>query len=282
MPEALPELFADGKCGKSLPAGELLQVFKFGHFSPVKGLVDSSEATVVVGKGRQPTGTSTGALTTRSVALIPLVGDNTRIDNRPDFTFKQLLVGETSITLPPEPASLKLTREQVADAVATGIVKYKNHNWVVVFTPDTIANLLNGSPTEAEGHSDKERLLFMLQPDASLVRRTASMSSVSEFEISERDLPDYLSKPWLPGQDDLPYDLKLDGSNVKELVQNGRTILQVDDREVGIKVTKHTADLGVIPGLGKLPYIYGDGKPPPLSGGVKDGTTTAPGFQPRP
>src|SRR5687767_4202285 len=53
MTLAEPELFAEGSCGRPLPAGELLQEFRFGQFSPLKRLKAGSEVTVVVGEDIQ-------------------------------------------------------------------------------------------------------------------------------------------------------------------------------------------------------------------------------------
>ncbi|MDQ0078565.1 hypothetical protein [Arthrobacter oryzae] len=61
MAGAEPELFIDGACGRSLPAGELLQEFRFGQFCPVKLVIGDRELPVEVGKKLDSGGGKKGA-----------------------------------------------------------------------------------------------------------------------------------------------------------------------------------------------------------------------------
>jgi hypothetical protein len=47
MMEADPELFDGGACGRPLPAGELLQSFRFGQFCLLNSLRECTEIPVV-------------------------------------------------------------------------------------------------------------------------------------------------------------------------------------------------------------------------------------------
>jgi hypothetical protein len=283
MPEVKPELFADGKCGKPLPAGELLQVFKFGQFSPVKVLDGEDEAIVVVGTDRQATGTSTSASTSSSSAamMVPSsTGPSYRIGNGPqplvrapdDFTFKALLAGEDTIRKQPA-AVISLSQEQVAETIASGAVGYRNRTWSVDLTPDVVDGLVHGVPVNVDAHSDGSSRIMVLQPTEGLTRDAAESPSVTEFEISEHELSRFLADPRVPGEDDLPFKLTLTDDNVEGLVRNGVTTVDVDGRDIDVKVMKKPPDLSRIPGgeLRNELLERGWDRPPGTIGTVVDG-----------
>ena len=257
MPEVTPELFADGKCGKPLPAGELLQIFRFGQFAPVKVLDDEDEAIVVVGTnvaGGATTGTATSSTSSAMIAM-PAGTAAYRIGgaNGPtpaateEFTFKALLEGEENIRRQPATV-VSLSKEQIADTIASGAVGYRNKTWSVDLTPDVVDGLVHGAPVNVLAHSNGTTRTLVLEPAEGLYRDEAEAPAVTEFEIAERDLAVFLSHPAVPGEDDLPYGLTLTDDNVEGLIENGFTTVEADGREIDVKVTKQPYDLGTIPG----------------------------------
>jgi hypothetical protein len=301
--EATPELFADGKCGKSLPAGELLQVFKFGQFSPVKVLDGTSEAIVAVGKSTESSASSSGSIVSTSSPLITTDSENTSAlvinsssstsnisalsmqGGRPEFTFKQLLEGETSIQLPARPTAVMLTDADVSDLVASGQMSYKNQTWNVALTSSTIDQILKGSSGIIEGQAGNVRKLFMVQPTKPMIKQTAKSPGVSNYEISEANLADFLADPVVPGEDDQPFRVKINQNNVLELAKKGQTIVRIGEKDFGIKVTKKPMDMGIIPfekgqyGW-RAPKLPNDGN---VSGNGSPGNGAMPSsYQPRP
>ena len=286
MALATPELFADGRCGKPLPAGELLQLFKFGQFCPVKVLDGPSEALVVVGRQQGSTGggsTGGGSNPTAVPLMVPAVGGVTGASSG-GFTFKQLLDEESSLQQQSAPAQVALERREVARTIATGEVVTPDGRFFLDLSPTTVAGLLDGSSVEVPGRSDGTARNLLLAPKDSLVRHEAVTPSVTEFEVPEHELAAYLTDPWLPGEDELPLDVKLHLDNVEELVRYGTTVIDVNDAQVGIKVTKNPADLNKIP-FGK--HQYGGGKYADARPGKgtyqldSDGSKTQESYQPR-
>jgi hypothetical protein len=251
MAIATPELFANGKCGTPLPAGEVLQVFRFGQFCPMKVLDDSAEAIVVVGKTRQSTDGNSPASTTTGVSSV-LRARATNSDGHgtergaAEFTFSQLLSSDLSLEKPIATPVI-IPRERVAQVVASAHVEHQGRSWALTLTPAAVKALLNGQSTELEARFEGAHQLLLLKPEDGLVRQPPVRPSVTEFEIPEAELPGFLANPWLPDEDGLPGDLMLEDANVEELVRDGSTIVKVGDREIKIKVTPYPLDRKVTP-----------------------------------
>src|ERR1700758_2368665 len=114
MAEATPELFSDGTCGRRLPAGELLQEFRFGQFSPLRQIQGGVETPVVVGKTRthEPKSAS-------NTFAVRSLGGIAQAEKRV-ISLAELLAGDQAGSMQdPNPITLELHPEHVVTAIAT-------------------------------------------------------------------------------------------------------------------------------------------------------------------
>jgi hypothetical protein len=284
MGEATPELFADGKCGKPMPAGELLQVFKFGQFCPVTVADGSDEVIVVVGSAQAsvaaPTGKGSGASGTTPVLQSVTAADSpTR--NVGGVTFQQLLAGEVSLKPEAVATTVVLRRQEVAQAIANGRVASRDGSWDLSMSPPVISELLEGRPVQMTTPSNNgPPTVLLLQPEASLIDRAANAPAITEFHVPEPELAGFLTDPWLPGRNG-PLQMSLTNKNVEELASTKTTTVTVAGHDIPVTVTKEHLDPGNLPwGSGIAGGRPGDVMMGP-GASASGSMVVTPGYQPR-
>jgi hypothetical protein len=248
MALADPELFVEGSCGRPLPAGELLQVFKFGQFCPLKQLADGIEITVVVGRApgeeSEPNGSTSNAKRRARAAEGGAV------------TFEEVLADGQAGSAEDRADRVALAPQQVADAIATGTVRDRNGNWDVELSAPAIADLIDGRAVEVPASTSGEERRLLVAPIAGLAPRQPKEPNGGgegggggggggpkvqiqlSHVVAEADLPAYLADPWVLDVNGQRMAIALTARHVTELTRDGATKVSLPEYMIRIRVEK--------------------------------------------
>jgi hypothetical protein len=255
MGTAEPELFSDGTCGRPLPAGELLQEFRFGQFCPLMRIKGGTQVKVVVGEDVGPSSNGSGSSKRGSVSALS--------GTRNAIPFAELLsdlVGSAATTSPPPPI-VTLRQEELATAIASHSLVTTAGILDLDLPPATVANLLVGDPAEVSARLDGQTHTLLVAPEAGLRPRVGGEGSGPKDpdpkgggstptgggggsstpsgvvidrsqEIPEEQLAAWLGKPWVE-IDGYKYLIALNSAQVLELTRGGVTELLLQIRNMG-------------------------------------------------
>jgi hypothetical protein len=262
MAVADPELFSEGTCGRPLPAGELLQEFRFGQFCPLTQIKGGKQVKVVVGedlkqssngsssrKGKTPA--SASAAERESVPFAELLSD---IGNS----------GGATASAPPPPPTMTVQPDEVAAAIASRSLASTTGIWNLDLSPQAIADLLAGDPAEVPATHNGQAHTLLVAPTTSLLPQKSQDGSGNgdptpkgggtgpkgggtgpkggggsdpaptgrielSQEIEEAQLATWLAKPWVDISGGR-YFIALNSTQVIELTRIGATELTLQVR----------------------------------------------------
>jgi hypothetical protein len=258
-----PELFADGTCGRRLPAGELLQEFRFGQFSPLRQIVGTSEAGVIVGRRRphEP------ATRTQSLVASAVVGGRAPHEKRV-VAFAELLAGDAdSQAAPVESTTVTVPPEQLATAIATGRLSDRYTAWDVELSAATVERLIDGQTAELPATRNGVEATLRVTPlmpirdpsegggggggygggqgdtgsgggDLGGGGPGPTVEIQLTHQIPEAELGAWLADPWTEDVDGTRLSLTLSPSNVTDLTGKGQTTVHVRGYKVKVSVKK--------------------------------------------
>lgn len=208
MALANPELFANGTCGRPLPAGELLQEFRFGQFCPLKLVDHVGEAALILGEQRESgeggtpgkPGHQPGSL--RTAGTMSLAG-------RDRVSFADLLQSgpSTAVTGGARSAALRPTMAVAGGGLASLIDEQK----------DT---------TGGNGRTD-----------------TGDRTIRASHTVKAEDLTAWLAAPWAVSNG-IRIKFPVTADQAGELVRSGEVTLRYDNYLVTIHLEKAAAPAG--------------------------------------
>ena len=259
-----PELFSDGTCGRPLPAGDLLQEFRFGQFCPLTRIKGDTQVKVVVGEDLKQSSNGSRSRKGKTPA-------SARAAARDSIPFAELLsdLGGPAASATPPPPTMMLRQDEVATAIASRSLASTTGIWNLDLSTQAIANLLAGDPAEVPATHNGQARTLLVAPTASLLERRGGPDSGPKDpkdpkdpggtpeptgpielsqEIEAEQLAAWLAEPWVDVGVDR-YFIALNSTQVLQLTHAGATELtlksSLDGNIYHIKISVKHAVTGV-------------------------------------